>query len=158
MEGYYWEGLEDEMHLHMWRCKSHVELEEIHPSLGELAQPFPLSLGMGGDLSMSYSTYMSRAYGNDIGYLHSYIVCMLPLTISVQDVAPRRSILFPRLHGSLETMSMIGDHPLGRLGEELCVGWHAHFVSYIIHFLQTHEENGAVHRWLENHILIHSLL
>ena len=66
---------------------------------------------------------------------------MLPLTIPMQDIAPRGRIIFLRLHGSLETMSMIGDHSLGILGEELCVGGHAHVASYIIHFLQCCETN-----------------
>ena len=108
----------------MGRCRSHAELEEVHPSLGELSHPFILSLRMGGDLSMSYSTYMSRAYGKNVGHLHSdfCIACMLPLIISVQDIAPRRSIIFPECHGLFEVMSSIGDHSLGGVGEEMYFG------------------------------------
>lgn len=36
MEGYFWEGFEEEIYQHMRRCMDHVEMEEIHNSLEEL--------------------------------------------------------------------------------------------------------------------------
>ena len=79
---------------------------------------------MRGDSSMSYSLCMRKTYGKGVDYLHDnlYNVCMYPLTIYVQDVAPMRSILSSRLHGLLEAMSSIDDHSLGGLGEEMYYG------------------------------------
>ena len=39
MEGYTWEGFEEEKYQHLRRCMDHVEMEEIHNSLMELSQP-----------------------------------------------------------------------------------------------------------------------
>ena len=80
---------------------------------------------------------MSKTYGEVIDYLHDDLY-IHPLTIYVQDVAPRRSILFSRTHGLLEAMSTIGDHSLGGLGEEIYFGGHMLTLqTYIIHFLHT---------------------
>ena len=138
----------------------HVQMEEIHNSLEELAQPPLFSLRMRGDSSMGHSIFMSKTYGKGIVYLHNdlYNVYMHPLTIHVQDVAPRRSILFSRPHGLLKAMSNIGDHSLGELGEEMYFGGQAHLVPYIIHFLHTYEESGIASKWLTDHTFCHTLL
>ena len=104
---------EEGTHQHMGRCRSNADVGEAHPSLGELAPPFILSLRMGGGISMSHSTYMSRADGKNVSHIHSdfYLACILLLTISVQDIAPRRGIPFLRLLGSLETTSRIMNIP-----------------------------------------------
>ena len=109
---------------------------------------------------MSHSICMRKTYGKGIVCFHNdlYDVYMHPLTIHVSDVAPRRSILFSILHGLLEAMSSIGDYSLGGLGEEMYYAEHAHFVLYIIHFIQTYEESGTARKWLRNHTFCHSLL
>ena len=73
MEGYTWEGFEEEIYQNLRRCMDHVEMEEIHKSLGELSQPPLPSLGMRGDLSMIHSICMSKAYGKDHVWLHNYL-------------------------------------------------------------------------------------
>ena len=87
----------------MKRCMDHVEMEEIHNSLEELAQPPLFSLGIRGDSSMSHSICMKNTYGKGIVCLHNELhnVSMHPLTIHVQDIAPRRRIIFSRPHGLL---------------------------------------------------------
>ena len=150
--------------LPLWRierCMDHVEMEEIHNSLEELVHPPLFSLKMRGDSSMSHSICMSKTYGKVIVCLHNdlYNVYMHPLTIHVQDVTPRRSILFSRLHGLLEAISSVGDgHSLGGLGEALYFAKHAHFAPYTIHFLQTCEEIGVESKWLRSHIIFHFML
>ena len=97
-----------------------MEMEERHDSLRELAQPPLSTLRMRGDLFMSHSICMSRRYGKGLHYvLHDYLynVCMHPLTMLIQDDAPRRSIFFSRPHGLDGAMSMIDGHSLGGLGE-----------------------------------------
>ena len=110
----------------MKRCMDQVQMEEIHNSLGELAQPPLFSLRIRGDSSMSHSICMSRAYGKGDDCLHDYFfnVYMHPLSIHVQDDAPRRSVIFSRPHGLDEAISMIDGHYLGRLGEEIYYGGH----------------------------------
>ena len=49
----------------------HVEMEEIHNSLGELSQPSLSSLRMRMDLSMSHSICMSKTYGKGNVWLHN---------------------------------------------------------------------------------------
>ena len=49
MEGYFWMGFEEEIYQHMMRCMDQVQMEEIHESSGELAQPPLFSLKMRGD-------------------------------------------------------------------------------------------------------------
>ena len=88
MEGYIWEGFEEEIYQHLRRCMDHVEMEEIHNSLGELSQPPLSSLRMRGDLSMSHSICMSKSYGKDIFWLHNdlyneYVHSLHSLTIYV---------------------------------------------------------------------------
>ena len=110
---------------------------------------------------MRNSICMSRRYGKGIHYgLHDffYIVCIHPLTIHVQDVAPRRSILYLELHGQVEAISMIDGPSLGGLGEEIHYGGHAHCAPYIVHFLHTYEEIGAAGKWLRSHLFYQSLL
>ena len=110
---------------------------------------------------MSHSIFMSREYGKGIHCcLHDYLynVYMYPLTIHVQEDAPRRCILFSRPHGLDEAISMIDGHSLRGLGEEIYYGRHAHFTSYIIHFLHNYEEIGAVDKWLRSHSFYQSLL
>ena len=136
-------------------------MEERHNSLGELAQPPLFSLRMRGDSSMSHSICMSRKYGKGIHcclQYYFYNVYMHPLTIHVQDDAPRRSILFSRPHGLVEAISMIDGHPLGGLGEEIYYGGHTHGTPCIIHFLHTYEEIGAAGKWLRSHTFYQSLL
>ena len=115
-------------------------MEEIHNSLEELAQPPLFSLRMTGDSFLRHSICMSKTYGKGIVYLHDDLY-IHPLTIYVQDVAPRRSIFFSRPHGLLEAMSTIGNHSLGGLGEEMYFGGHTHLAPCIIHFLHTFEES-----------------
>ena len=94
----------------------HMEMEEKRDSLEELAQPPLSTLRMRGDSFLSHSTCMSREYGKGIDFcLHEnlYDVCICPLTIHVQDDAPRRSIIFSRPHGLDEAISMIDGHSLG---------------------------------------------
>ena len=102
----------------------HKEMEKIHNSLEELAQPPLFSLRMRGDSSMSHSICMSKTYGKGIVFLHDdlYNVYMHPLTIHVQDFAQRRNIIPSRLHGLLEAMSGFDGHSLGGLGEEIYYG------------------------------------
>ena len=85
MEGYFWEGFEEEIYQHMRRCMDHVEMEEIHKYLEELTQPPLSSFSMRGDSSMSHSIFMSKTYGKDIFCLHDdlYNVYMHPLTINM---------------------------------------------------------------------------
>ena len=85
MEGYIWEGFEEEIHQHMRRCMDHVKVEKIHSSLGELAQPPLFSLRMRGDSSMNHSVCMRNTYGKGIVCLHNelYNVSMHPLIIHV---------------------------------------------------------------------------
>ena len=71
MEGYTWEGFEEEIYQHLRRCMDHVEMEEIHNSLMELSQPPLSSWGMRGDLSMSHSICVSKAYGKDYVFMHN---------------------------------------------------------------------------------------
>ena len=85
-------------------------------------------------------------------------ICMHPLTIHVQDDAPRRSILFSRPYGLDEAMSMTDGNSLGGPGEEIHYGGHAHYTPSIIHFLHTYEEIGAAGKWLRSHIFYQSLL
>ena len=106
-------GFEEEIHQHMCRCMDQMEMEERHDSLRELAQPPIFSLEMRGDSLMSHSTCMSRTYGKGHDYFHDYLYDVCPLTIHVQDVAPRRSILSLEFHGLVETISMIHGHSLG---------------------------------------------
>ena len=124
------------------------------------SQPPLFSLRMRGDSFLGHSICMRKTYGKGIFYLNNdlYNVYMHPLTIHVQDVAPMRSILSSRLHGLLEAMSSIDDHSLGGLGEEMYYREHAHFVPYIIHFLQTYEESGTTRKWLRDHTFCHCLL
>ena len=58
MEGYSWEGFEEEIYQHMRRCMDHMEMEE-------LAQPPLFSLRMRGESSMSNPLSMRKTYGND---------------------------------------------------------------------------------------------
>ena len=132
-------------------------MEEIHNSLEELAQPPLFSWRMRGDSILSHSICMSRNYGKGIFYLHDDLY-IHPLTIFVQDVAPRRSILSSRPHGLLEAMITIGDHSLGGLGEEMYFGGHAHLAPYIMHFLHTFEESRTASKWLRDHTFYHTLL
>ena len=115
-------GFEEEIHQHMSRCMDYMEMEERHESLRELAQPPLSSLKMRGESLMSHSTCMSRTYGKGNCYFHDYLYDIFPLTIHVQDVAPRRSILSLELHGLVEAISMIDGHSLGGLGEEISYG------------------------------------
>ena len=71
MEGYTWEGFEEEIYQHLRRCMDHVEMEEIHNSLGELTQPPLFSLIMRGDSNMSHSICMGKEYGKDTIWLHN---------------------------------------------------------------------------------------
>ena len=142
---------EEDIYHHVRRCMCHVELEEVHPSLGELSQPFFISLGMGGGLPMRPSTYMSRAYGKGVVYTHYNFYV-------VQATAARRSTLFSRPHGLDEAISLIDGHSLRGLGEEIYYGGHAHSKSYIIQFLHTYDEIGVAGKWLRSHSLYQSLL
>ena len=83
---------------------------------------------------------MSMNYGNGIFYLHDDLY-IPPLTIYVQDVAPRRGILLFGPHGLLEAIRNFGDNSLGGLGEEMYFGGPTHLAPYIIHFLHTFEES-----------------
>ena len=85
MEGYTWEGIEEEIYHHLERFMDYVEMEEIHNSLKDLSQPPLSSLGMRGDLSMDHSICMSRDYGKEHvnvhnvlfdDYLHSFTMYM----------------------------------------------------------------------------------
>ena len=49
----------------------HVEMEEIHNSLEELAQPPLFSLRTRGDSSMSYFLCMRKTYGKGIDCFHN---------------------------------------------------------------------------------------
>ena len=100
---------------------------------------------------------MSRTYGKGIVYLHDDFY-IHPLTIYVQDFAPRRSIIFARPHGLLKAMRTIGDHSLEGLGEEMYFVGHTHIAPYIIHFLHTFEESGTASTWLRGHTFCHTLL
>ena len=141
----------------MSRCIDHVQMEEIHNSLEELAQPPIFSLRMRGDSFFSHSICIQKNYGKVIVYLHDYLY-IHPLTIYVQDVAPRRSILLSRPHGLLEAMSTIGDHSLGGIGEENYFGGHTHLAPYIIHFPHTFEESQTASKWLRGHTFWHTLM
>ena len=99
----------------------HVQMEETHKSLEELAQPPFFSLRMRGDSFLSHFICMIKAYGEGIVYFHDYFH-IHPLTIFVLDVAPRRRILLSRPHGLLEAMSTIGDHSLGGIGRKCILG------------------------------------
>ena len=115
---------------HRGRCTNHMEM-------GEPAQP-PLSLlWMRGDSSMSSSIGMRRKHGKGVhcfSHDHLYDVCMHPLTIHVQENAPRKSIHFSRPHGLVEAISMTDGHYFRGFGGEICCGGHAHFSTCIIHF------------------------
>ena len=143
MEGYFWEGFEEEIYQHLRRCMDHVEMEEIHNSWEELAQPPLFPLRIRGDSSMSHSICMDKTYGKGIICLHNdlYNVYVQPLTIYVQDISQGRGILPSRLHCLPEAIRSIGDgHSLGGLGEIVSFAEHAHFAPYPIHFLQSCEE------------------
>ena len=132
-------------------------MEEIHNSLEELGQPPLCSLRMRGDSFLSHSICMRKTYVGGIVYLHDDLY-IHPLTIFVQDVAPRRSILISRPHALLEAISTMGDQSLGALGEEMYFGGHAHLAPYIMHFLHTFEESRTVSKWLRNHTFYLTLL
>ena len=74
MEGYTWEGFEEEIYQHFRRCMDHVEMEEVHNSLGELSQPPLSSFGIRVDLSMSHPIFMRRVYGNDHICMHNDVL------------------------------------------------------------------------------------
>ena len=103
---------------------------------------------------------MRKTYGKDTVWLHNYLYKYVhSLTIYVQDIAPRRSILSSRIHGLLEAISSICDgHSLEGLGEIVSFSEHAHFAPYTIHFLQNCDEIGAASKWLRRHTLCHSLV
>ena len=107
---------------------------------------------------MSHSTCMSRTYGKGDYYFHDYLYDVCPLTIHVQDIAPRRSILSFGLYGLVEAISMVDGHSLGGLGEEIYYGGHTLCTPDIIHFLHAYEEIGAVDKWLRSHTFYQSLL
>ena len=71
MEGYTWEGFEEEIYQHLRRCMDHVEMEEIHNSLMGLSQRPLSSLGMRGDLSMDHSICMNGNFGKEHAYVHN---------------------------------------------------------------------------------------
>ena len=73
MEGYTWEGFEEEIYQNLRRCMDHVEMEEINNSFKDLSQPPLSSLVMRGDLSMSHSICMSRVYGKDLVFMHNVL-------------------------------------------------------------------------------------
>ena len=79
---------------HMRRCINHVQMEEIHEYLEELAQPPLFSLRMKGDSFFSHSICIHKTYCKGIVCLHNYLynLSMHPLTIHVQDVAPRMTV------------------------------------------------------------------
>ena len=83
MEGYLWEGFEEEIYQHMKRCMDWMEMEERHDSLEELTQPLIFSLRRRGDSSMSHSICMSRTYGKGDDCLHDYLLDVCFLTIYV---------------------------------------------------------------------------
>ena len=64
MEGYFWEGFEEEIYHYMRRCMDHMEMEE-------LAQPTRFPLRMRGDSSMSHSICMNKTYGKSLVDFHS---------------------------------------------------------------------------------------
>ena len=63
MEGYFWEGFEEEIYQHMRRCMDHVEMEE-------LAQPPLFSWRMRGGSSMSHSICMNKIFGKE----HAHVI------------------------------------------------------------------------------------
>ena len=90
---------------HMMICVDHVHMEEIHNSLEELAQSPLFSLRMRGDSFLSHSICIHKNYGKGIVYLNDDLY-IHPLTIYVQDVSPRRSLLLPsNLSPSLQSPS-----------------------------------------------------
>ena len=65
MEGYFWEGFEEEIYQHMRRCIDNMEMEE-------LAQPPLFSLRMRGDSYTSHS--ICQTYGKGIVCLHLSLI------------------------------------------------------------------------------------
>ena len=97
-----------------------------HHSWEELAQSLLVLWRIRRDSYMSCSPCIIRTYGKDIVHLCDLHVDSL--TMYMQDVAPRRGILYLRLLGLHEAKSMIDDHPLDGLGEDVYFGGHAHHV------------------------------
>ena len=71
MEGYTWEGFEEEIYQHLKICMDHVEMGEIHNCTKELSQPPLSSLGMRWDLSMSHSISVRKVNGKDCLFMHN---------------------------------------------------------------------------------------
>ena len=90
---------------------------------------------------MIFSLWMSRNHGKDI--VHLYDLHVYSLTMYMEDVAPRRSILCQRLLRLLGAKSIVDGHPLDGIGGDLYFRGHTPHVSYTIHFLRIHEENLA---------------
>ena len=59
---------------HMRRFIGHVQMEEIHNSLEELAQPPLFSLRLRGDSILSHSICIRKTYGKGIVYFHDDII------------------------------------------------------------------------------------
>ena len=79
---------------------------------------------------MSASIDMRGEHGKGVHYFshdHLYDICMHPLTIHMQENAPRRSIHFARPHDLVGAISMANGHYLGGLGEDRDHGGHAQF-------------------------------
>ena len=60
----------------------HVDMEEIHNSFMELSQPPLSSLGMRGDLSMSHSIGVRKAYGKD------HVLCIMIYLMNIFTPLP----------------------------------------------------------------------
>ena len=142
MEGYTWEGFEEEIYQHLRGCMDHVEMEEIRNSLGDLTLPPLFSWRMRGDSSMSHSICMGKAYGKDIVWLHNdlYNEYVHSLTIYVQVIAPRRSILPYRLHGQKHHSGCTSKAP------------------NISHHFRICEKTWEASKWWGNHLPHHYLM
>ena len=123
------------------------------------SHPF-FPLWMRGDSSMSPSIDMSREHGKGVhcfSHAHLYDTCMSPLTIHMQEKAPRRSIHFSRPHGLVRAVSMANGHYLGGLGEDRYHGGHDQISASIIYLPRACEEIHATNWWLSSHNFYQSL-
>jgi len=160
LEGYTWEGFEEEIYNHFRRCMDHMDMEEIHKYLMELSKTPLFSMGMRGDLPMDHSICVKKAYGKDNVCMHNDLLneYFHSFTIHVQAIDPNGSILPYKIHGQLGAIKCVEHgYSLGGYREMIYHSECTPKAPNITHLLKTCENNMEASKWWGNHLPYHYL-